>query len=349
MAPKPKPPEVQLASVEEHQAPAPVPVAAAVIEQQPAAAPAAAMPDCGACGRDVVHCGCDYSWSISVDYLFWQVKGADLGFAYISDVCDGVPLGPTQQLDFDFQSGIRYGVWKTVTPGETWVGFTGTHFAADTSASGPVLPVGQIFVPTLLVSPRPLNCDLGASTVAEADGNIDYDTFDLDYRQLLHHSELVDVTGLVGVRIASLDQSVRAVYDLDIARAASDLRGAGVRFGLGAARNMGCWRAYGNTNLSILNTDSDLEYTQTEILSGDNVVDFVQDIDRVVPILDIELGLTRDICRNVSFTIGYQYSVWWNVVTVPELVSTLQDGDFSGDTEDDITFDGFFARVEVRY
>lgn len=307
----------------------------------------ATVTHCNLCGRDIGRCTCGINWTISADFLYLQTKGADIGYGVPSDDCFGVPLGPTEQLNFDFQAGVRYGIWRSWSPGMSWIGLTGAHFNADSSEQG-IPSAQQIFQPILLVSPNPLSCPAGSATFAIGQGEVEFNTYDLDYKQLLFGTDSLDITGIVGLRIADMDQSIRVTYDEDTVRSAADIRGAGLRFGVAAERHVNNWHFFGSSNLSILNVDMDELYTQTSVTDG-VVVDFEQDIDRLIPIMDLQVGVSYDVCRNISMALGYQYSVWWNVVTVPSLINSLQAGDFSGETEEDITFDGFFARVEVRF
>jgi hypothetical protein len=321
------------------------------IDPQAPAADAAANA-CDSCHRDRAHCSCHLSWGAFIDWLYLTPRGADLGFSVPTNACFGPPLAPIDQLDFDFESGLRYGLSVALTPGESWLAFTGMNLEFDTSVTN-----RGTLAPTLLVSPNvaggtvsgpsPTLCDAAISTLAKGRGGIDADTWDLDYVCLSQCCN-VDLLWSVGVRVASLDQAVTAIYDQDTVLAASDLRGAGVRGGLGAVKHCGCWQFFGKTGLSLLASDIDLGYDQFNIFEG-QVVRFRQDTERVVPVLDLEIGAGIDITKNISFSIGYMYQIWWNVVTDAELIQALQAADFSGDVEDDLSFDGFFARIEVKF
>ncbi len=68
-----------------------------------------------------------------------------------------------------------------------------------------------------------------------------------------------------------------------------------------------------------------------------------------MPILDFELGLawlSAGQCVRISG--GYMVAAWFNSVTTPGWIQSVQSGTFNpgGDT---ITFDGLTARAELKF
>jgi len=306
---------------------------------------------CAPCKRS----RCKHRLDIFVDWLYLQARGADLGFAYPTDEAFGRPLGATDQLDYDYEEeGIRYGVGMQLGCSPYQIRFIGTHFNTGTNAAGWPGP-GLTLQTLLLNSPDPLSADAASSTFALARGIIGFDTYDLDLVKSFYRNGCGQFAGWLGVRVADMDQSLRVIYDDDIVHSGQDLRGAGVRAGFGGERRFGIFKAFGSLSGSLLATSMNVDYRQTNIPDG-VVVNYAQDIDRVLPVVDLEVGIGIQATRHLSLSVGYMYSMWFNVVTAPELIQALQTsyggdirGDFTGDVRDDLTFDGLFTRVEVRW
>jgi hypothetical protein len=71
--------------------------------------------------------------------------------------------------------------------------------------------------------------------------------------------------------------------------------------------------------------------------------------DRVVPILDIELGLSwTSVCERWHFAAGYLFSAWYNAVTTEPFINGVR-GNYSGDISETLTFDGLKATAEFRF
>jgi hypothetical protein len=303
---------------------------------------------CDGCGEAIDTCCCGRSVSVYVDWLYLQPRGSDLGYAYPTDEAFGLPLGPTEQIDFDYEpEGGRIGIVLQRPCTDRRIRFEMLHFEADTNDSA--FPPEEMTLQTLLlVSPDPLTADAATSTFGIARGQVWLNWYDLDYVVPLLQTDCREISGWVGARIATLDQSLAVQYDRDWLRAGQDLRGAGIRAGLGIDGSRGRLLYFGKVSGSLLATSMDVDYVQVNELAG-QVVDYSQDIDRVLPVVDIELGLGLKLGCHCSISAGYMYSLWFNVVTPPELIEALQADDYSGDVEDTLTFDGLFTRFEVTW
>ncbi len=202
----------------------------------------------------------------------------------------------------------------------------------------------------LLASPSPLTADAATSGFAIAHSEVDFNLFDVDLRHYFCGGCPSDrqLYGFIGTRIATLDQMFNVTYDRDLVHTAQDLRGAGIRGGVGGSTKIHGVKLFGSAGLSILSTEIETMYRQTNNLDG-VVVDYRQDIDRVLPVLDLEVGLGFDLGKHCSISFGYLYSIWFNVVTPEQTIEAVQAGDFTGDVEDNLTFDGFFTRFEASW
>ncbi|NIP86321.1 MAG: hypothetical protein GTO03_12445, partial [Planctomycetales bacterium] len=133
-----------------------------------------------------------------------------------------------------------------------------------------------------------------------------------------------------------------------------DFDGAGIRLGLEGefpAQHSGFW-AYAKGHASFLAGDFKSSYRQTNrpmVGPPAVLVSTSRKDERIVPILDLELGLgwrgPRDRWR---FSAGYLFSAWFNVVSNEEFIRTVQSGQMHG-VDDTLTFDGLVARAELRF
>ena len=105
---------------------------------------------------------------------------------------------------------------------------------------------------------------------------------------------------------------------------------------------------YGRGDASFIRGQFRGRYLQADNFRG-NVVTAGWTEDRVVPILDLELGFgwanARDSFR---LTAGYMFNAWYNVITTDKFISAVQRND-SVAVADSITFDGLVVRAEFRH
>ena len=89
-------------------------------------------------------------------------------------------------------------------------------------------------------------------------------------------------------------------------------------------------------------------YTENSGLIGP-LVNTGYPADRVVPILDAELGTGLSLMNDkLRLTAGYSFSGWFNIVRTDQFISAVQNNNFSG-MHDTLTFDGFVGRVELQF
>ena len=89
-------------------------------------------------------------------------------------------------------------------------------------------------------------------------------------------------------------------------------------------------------------------YLQTNQFNGTEANTSLKQ-DRIVPILDFELGLAWVSPReHVRISAGYLVSAWFNTITSESWIDSVQNGSFQPG-QHTITFDGLTARAEVRF
>ena len=108
------------------------------------------------------------------------------------------------------------------------------------------------------------------------------------------------------------------------------------------------WRAYGTTSANFLVGSFTTSYLQTNALLGTQVNTSLRD-DRIVPLLDLELGLSwTGPAQRVRLSAGYLIAAWFNSIDTSDWIQSVQNGTFDPGSST-ITFDGLVARGEVRF
>ena len=303
---------------------------------------------CGGCEQAWTDCRCNRcGWTAFGEWLLLQPRNADVLYAERALNCFTPPIG-TEQIDFGAFSAYKVGVARKLHDGCSEIAASFTRFEANEKGRAVPTTGSDVLRPVLAFDPF-ATCDDSTSTRARASAGIDFERADLDYRSYIDHG-CYRLDWLVGFGYGALKQDVQAVYDAGRVLIESDAWGYGVRLGGGAQYGTGCIRGFGHLDLTLL--ASNLKASYREVDDGTGVVPTTarveRDLDRIIPILDLEVGLAMDLCKNTVIKCGYVYSIWYNVVTVPEYVESVQRGDLSGPS-DTLTFDGVFARLEYTW
>ncbi len=277
-------------------------------------------------------------WQASVDWLVLQPRGND--FPYATPDCDcGPPDGTPGVLDMDYEPGLRWTVSRTLASG--WLDVRGTHLLSETS-NAVAADAGHDLKDLVLLRPP-----AGTIDVAAARSELKFWTAEADYRHSLLGGESWTLDGLLGVRIAALDQNAKAYFDSgDSVRIGTDIRGAGPRAGLDLRKEWGRCYSWARCVGTLLAAQADLDYIQHRPGAGFSVAEYHGEDDRLVPMLDLELGVGYRITENWSIGAGYLYSIWFNAVTPVAYTEALRGGDLYNDVDDTLSFDGTFLRVE---
>jgi len=190
---------------------------------------------------------------------------------------------------------------------------------------------------------------------AEAGRGIDFQLIDADYRALLVCQENYLVEYLIGGRLGRLEQDFHATFfnggTIEQVTTEIGFDGAGIRLGLEGERRSPVFGllAYGRAGASFLAGRFHASYAQIDNFVPDPLVDTAFEADRIVPILDIELGVGwTGPQEHFRLTAGYMISAWYNAVTTGELIQAVQTNSFVG-LGDTLTFDGLVGRAEFRF
>jgi hypothetical protein len=192
---------------------------------------------------------------------------------------------------------------------------------------------------------------------ATANYNTNLQMIDIDYQVVAECCSMYWWGYSGGARYARLEQDFSATYPFappdgtTSLTTTSTFQGVGPRAGLEGERmvfpSIGL-RAYGKTSASFLVGKFRPTYQQVNQFGGTEVDTGIK-VDRIVPILDFELGLAWLSPReHVRISGGYLISAWFNTITTPGWIGAVQNGSFQPGS-DTLTFDGLTARAEVRF
>jgi hypothetical protein len=295
------------------------------------------------------------------DYLYLQPGGGavtnfalPVSGAIVPLPDNAAPLGPAVAVDPDYTSGFRAGAgWRTSPVGEWVATFTFLQSEADQATS--VNPAGIPVLRSLVFHPGTPAAN-AAFLDATANSSIDIMIGDVDYRGIIaNHTGPNQTFNLVlGGRYAQLDQSFGAqftnVATVEAVDSSVQFQGAGLRIGIdGERRNQRCgFLVYGRGFASFVAGEFSSTFTQTDNLAG-VVATTSWDDDRIVPILDLELGLGWKSPRErFLLSAGYAVNAWYNVVTPGRYIGAVQNSSLQ-DVQDKLIFDGPVARAEIRF
>jgi len=277
-------------------------------------------------------------WNVAFDWLYLTTRGADFPYAYPACDCATVPDGPAAVLDYDYEPGYRWRVSRRL--GGIWFDVSGLHYLSETSnAVGADEP--HELRSLVFVAPA------ADANFAAARNELKMTVLDADARAIVCTLGNCDIELFGGLRVARIDQGTDFYFvGSDWGSVAVDVRGAGVRGGIGSRLQLGRCFLWGRSALSLLAAQVEMDYMQHRAGGPRTISEYHLDDDRLVPVFDLELGLGYEIYRGWAVAAGYLYSIWFNVAGPEDFVSGLRAGDYYGDVDDELSFDGFFLRLQ---
>ena len=329
--------------------------------QAPMAMPQQAGPAAGGCDDSCdPGFGCN-RWFGFAEFLALRARDSEVAYGVpIDGATDADPLvrppvqvGRVGVADLDFQPGYRIGFGRFIDEASS-LGFTYTEWQGNTHDSiGTAAP--NVIRP-LVTHPSTFNA---ASDFldANADYGIRFKTIDVDYRSLFAYCCDYQLGFTLGIRYAQLQQNLTANFSAnatEFVTTRANFYGTGLKVGLdgeryGSNRNM---FVYGKTFLSLIGGESKASYFQGNSFDP-NVVDTTWKAGRLVTIYDLELGAGwQNECGTVRLSVGYAYSVWYNVTRTNEWINAVQRNNFvdpSDNFNGFMSFDGVVTRLEVRW
>jgi hypothetical protein len=337
------------------------------------------------CGSSWWNCGdwCDLGccggqkprWYATADYLYVRASFSE-AVAYLEHNDDGTPTefeDTFHELNFRHQSSYRFGGGYYLGCCDEQLRFMYTRMQSD--ASGFTTDPNAI---------GPFETSPGPGGQLDFRANVDSHSWDLEYAKTIplggNCNECCDaccdpcgcgdaccppacpawdITWSGGVRFANVEwarhyNSFNPQTDESRdADSSMDFEGGGPRFGLEGRRYFGQrnWcSAYVKGDISLLL--GNLQFNESRVNSDDTPPDIVTRQSshnrNIIPVTEIEAGLTSQLTSRSRFSAGYLFSAWHDLGFRDQfdfatfLETNYDDGNILG-------WDGFFARLEFLY
>jgi hypothetical protein len=310
-------------------------------------------------------------WFFTADYLYVRANFSD-ATAYLDHVVppeDSTTFTDTfHQLDFQYQSSYRFGGgYKLPCCGEeVRFLFTRMSSSADTSATGDTIN-------------GPFETSPGPDGTFTAHGQVDTKSYDVEFAKTIPLGGCCasscgdccnsscrpscpawDITWEGGFRFAqvSWDRTYFSdnpdLAETRTANATMNFQGGGPRFGVEGRRYFGQrqWcSAYLKGDISLLLGHVDVvdNRVTSEVDNPPDVTEIQSARFRnIIPVTEIETGLTAQLTSAATLTTGYLFSAWHDLGARDQFAFTT----FLETNYDDaniLGFDGFFARLEFDF
>lgn len=294
-----------------------------------------------------------HTFGLFGEFLYLNPRNVSVNYGVPQDgVIIGVPTGAVGTVDPGYNFGWRAGGYFAFGP-DARITATYTRFTDNDSET--ITALGSNIINPL--SSFPLLHTGAEAQSASASMSLNYQFADIDYEVVGACCDLYWFGYLAGVRYAKLEQGFNVTYpfappDGNTETFTSvDFEGAGPRAGVEGERilfpSLG-FRAYGRSTASFIVGRFSNTYQQNNQFGGTEVNTAVK-VDRIVPIVDFEVGMAWvGPAGHVRISGGYMVAAWFNAVNTADWIASVQNASFApGSTT--ITFDGFVARAEVRF
>jgi hypothetical protein len=312
------------------------------------------------CDADICWDGCEVpcaapKWNIYGEFLYLRPRNGEVPYGVVMDGPTTSPpdvpiqVSPLGIVDPDYEPAFRIGFERAIGPCTT-VGASYTNF--DSRDTDSLSTSEEYVVRSMVAHPSTLTASSDGLN-ANASYGIDFELADLEFRSLIGSDDCHTLNYLVGIRYSHLAQGFRSQFAVNGEETVlTDIRfdGGGFRVGLEGERYLGCTRfmVYGRGMASFVAGDFRARYAQGTAYDA-SVVDTAWRGGRVVPILDLELGMGwSSWSGRWRLQAGYLFSAWYNTVKTDEIIQAVQTNNFA-DLGDTLTFDGFSIRGEYRF
>jgi hypothetical protein len=299
---------------------------------------------------------CDPTWIVYGEFLYLRPGNDKVAFAVpingaiVPPVgAPPVQVGPEVLVDLGFTPGVRvgaeraYGTCSALGGQFTWYESNQTNNAVGTE----LLPLYS-----LVNHPGSLSAATN-SLAATATGHIDFQLGDAFYRRFLVRDENRSLSFIGGARFAHLDETFRSTFTsattVETVNTNIAFDGGGIRLGLEAEQRASFSQGlvYAKGYASFVGGQFTSRYVQADGQRG-VVVDTGWTEDRVVSILDTELGIGWITRHGIRITGGYMFSGWFNLINTDDFIRAVRKLD-SVNVRDSLSFDGFVVRAEARF
>ncbi len=300
----------------------------------------------------------------TADYLYVRSNFSE-AIAYLDHDASNAPVftDTFHELDFNYASSYRFGGGYRLCGCNEQVRFMFTRLtsSADDSTTNPNA-VG------------PFETSPGPDGALDVHAQVDVKSYDVEFAKTIPlggncgccspcdcgpHCPSWDVTWSGGFRFAQVDWN--RTYDsnndlVELSRTATstlNFNGGGPRFGVEGRRYFGqggCFSAYMKGDISLLLGDVDIvnHRVSTTGINPSTVETQSATFRNIIPVTEIEAGLTGHIVKNVSITSGYLFNAWHDLGFRDQFdFATFLETSY--DDANILGFNGFFTRLEVAF
>ena len=290
------------------------------------------------------------AWLFDADYFLMTSRSSGREYAIAGTNPILGPIGTIKTVGTgNYNSGFRLGAGYRFPGEDVEVMFRYT-FLHTTAGDGTTRPGGQLLFATETHPGLIVQVDS-----ASARSTVNLNLFDVELGKRIDFSESTTARLFAGPRFANIDQKFNAVYqggdvtgnaNRDDVRRRVYFDGGGVRAG-GEVQ----WKFFdqigtyfrGAGSLMAGQFRSDL----TETGSGTPVVNVSEKFTRVVPNLEMGLGLIYQ-SGNWRMSVGYEFSTWFDMVDGIDFVSDAHPAKMGRKTGN-LSLDGVVFRSELAF
>ncbi len=268
-------------------------------------------------------------------------------------IAGAAPVGPVGVVSPGYTPAYRAGGFFTMGP-DSRVSAAYTWFNS-TANSSIATSGGNVLLP-LVLFPGSFNAGSTAQS-ASASYGVDFQMIDVDYDVIAQRGDRYWYGYSLGARYGQLKQNFSATFPFSPPDGTTTLNtganfdGVGPRAGFQGEHCVFAGsrlRAYAKGSASFLVGRWRTSYVQQNQFAGTQANASLTQ-DRIVPLLDLELGLAwLSRGQRVRISGGYLVSAWFNSINTPGWISSVQNSTYNPGAQT-VTFDGLVARGEVRF
>jgi hypothetical protein len=279
------------------------------------------------------------------DFFLMSPRRPGQDFAILGTTPTFGPLGNVQSVKGGYDAGFRVAAGVRL-PEDGWEAmFRYTCFNSDSDVVV-ARPEGQSLFATLSNPLLPI-----AVNGAQASSLLNLNVFDFEFGKRSEMSEKTTLRWFFGPRYANLDQKFTAAYvggdvDRDEVRRNTYFDGAGLRAGgEGSWKVLEHWGVYLRGSASLL--AGKFRSSLSETANTAAVVNVSETDDRIVPVLDLGLGVSYQ-QGGLRLSVGYEFSNWFGMLDGLDFVDDVHPAKV-GRRHGDLGFDGVMFRAEYLY
>jgi hypothetical protein len=281
-----------------------------------------------------------------------------------NDGANSTILDETEAFDFGYNSTYRVnGGYRWGSCGEA-INFSYFHYGNTADYASPIVDGTSTVVAGQLEN----NTTLGGQRLV-ATYDMKFNNYDIDYSKRIPicscNSDPCDccgcppwaITWTAGARVADLERREGSTL-FNIGGGAgptteilTEFVGAGPKVGVEGRRYVGennRWSLFAKGNIALLLGDYDTVRTKTVGVVGAGTTTSIQtdSYRRIIPVTEIEVGISRQLGQKTLLTAGYFFQAWWDL----GMFEGMEGTNFGQEDDANImAFDGLMVRLERTF